>query len=172
MINFSSLKKESDHVYNSTNRTFNIDNKNIKKLINIAEMNRNGKVRLCSHINQEDFVHESFIVLSKGIYVRPHKHLKKVESMIVLEGNVDYLIFSDAGKIKEIINMGDYQSGNSFYQSTSANTYHGLFIHSDSLVFLEITRGPFIKEETLYADWSPNTDNHKFGLKYIKRLYP
>ena len=170
MINFSSLKKESNEVYNSINRTFEIDNKDIKSLIKMAKRNTNGKFRLCSHNNRKESVHEMFIVHPKGTYVRPHKHIKKTESMIVLEGKVDYLIFNENGEVVEIIHMGDYQSGDSFYQSTSANTYHGLFIHSDWLVFLEITKGPFIIEETLYANWSPLSDNQKTGLKYIEEL--
>ena len=28
----------------------------------------------------------------------------------------------------------------------------------------------FIIKETLYADWSPNADNQKTGLKYIEEL--
>ena len=84
MINFSSLKKESNEVYNSINRTFEIDNKDINSLIKMAKKNTNGKFRLCSHNNRKESVHEMFIVHPKGTYVRPHKHIKKAESMIVL----------------------------------------------------------------------------------------
>ena len=169
MINLSSLKKESNEVFNSITRTFGINKKDIDKLVSMAKNNSTGKVRLCSHLNQKESVHEMFIVHPKGTYVRPHKHIKKAESMIVLEGKVDYLIFNDNGKVREIINMGDYKSGNSFYQSTSSNTYHGLLIHSEWLVFLEITKGPFISEDTLFASWSPESSDQEIGLQFINR---
>ena len=47
-----------------------------------------------------------FIVHPKGTYVRPHKHIKKAESMIVLKGKVDYLIFNENGEVVGIIPMG------------------------------------------------------------------
>ena len=171
MINLSSIKKESNQVYNSINRTFEVDKNDICQLINIAKENLSGKVRLCSHINKDEAVHEMFIVHPKGTYVRPHKHINKIESMLVIEGVVDYLIFNDDGKLRKIIRMGDYKSGNSFYQSTSTNTYHGLLIHSEWLVFLEITKGPFISEETLFASWSPESSDHKIGLQFINDQY-
>jgi cupin fold WbuC family metalloprotein len=171
MINFSSIKKESNQVYNSIDRTLSVDKNDISQLISTAKKNPTGKVRLCSHINTDEAIHEMFIVHREGTYVRPHKHLDKTESMLVIEGVVDYLIFNDDGKVREIIKMGDYKSGDSFYQSTSANTYHGLLIHSEWLVFLEITKGPFISEETLFASWSPESSDKKNGLQFINDQY-
>ena len=170
MINLSSIKKESNQVYNSINRTFEVDKNDICQLISIAKENLSGKVRLCSHINKDEAVHEMFIVHPKGTYVRPHKHINKIESMLVIEGVVDYLIFNDDGKVREIIRMGDYRSGNSFYQSTSTNTYHGLLIHSELLVFLEITRGPFYRDDTKFAEWSPVETDSTEVKKYVYNL--
>ena len=73
--------------------------------------------------------------------------------------------------MREIIKMGDYESGKSFYQSTSANTYHGLLIHSEWLVFLEITKGPFISEKTIFASWSPEKSEQNIGLQFIRDQY-
>jgi cupin fold WbuC family metalloprotein len=171
MINFSSINKESSEVYTSIDRTLSVEKNDISQLISTAKKNPSGKVRLCSHINTDEAIHEMFIAHREGTYVRPHKHLDKTESMLVIEGVVDYLIFNDDGKVREIIKMGDYESGKSFYQSTSANTYHGLLIHSEWLVFLEITKGPFISEKTIFASWSPEKSEQNIGLQFIRDQY-
>ena len=44
-----------------------------------------------------------FIVHPKGAYVRPHKHLDRIESMLVIDGEVDYIMFDDNGKIDNAI---------------------------------------------------------------------
>ena len=41
------------------------------------------------------------------------------------------------------------------------------------MVFLEITQGPFIKEDTIFAEWSPREDEinqvNKFFEKILER---
>ena len=95
------LKKESDEVYYS-----NLDNSKLSKddldlLKNFADHNPRKKVRICMHKNINDHLHEMFIVHKKDCYVRPHKHLKKIESLFILEGEVDYILFNDHGEIKK-----------------------------------------------------------------------
>ena len=64
--------------------------------------------------------------------------------------------------------MGDYQSGKPFYQSTRVDEFHSLVIHSERLVFLEVTQGPFNKDDTVFAEWSP-MENEGDKIKKIMR---
>ena len=170
MIDFVSQHCESSEVYLSSQKTFAIDNRDIKELINLANNNIRQRVRYCSHASSQESVHEMFIVHPKGAYVRPHKHFKKAESMMIIDGEVDYIIFDDNGNVKEIISMGNYQSGKHFYQSTRTELYHTLLIRSEWLVFLEITKGPFVKKDTAFAEWSPKDEDSQAVKKFIDVL--
>ena len=168
MINFSTQNKESDEVYLSNEKSISISNSDIDSLIKLAISTKRQRVRYCIHSTPSESVHEMFIVHSKGAYVRPHKHLNKPESMIIIKGEADYVVFDGEGNIKEKIPMGDYQSGKPFYQSTRVDEFHSLVIHSERLVFLEVTQGPFNKDDTVFAEWSP-MENEGDKIKKIMR---
>ncbi|MFA6189467.1 MAG: WbuC family cupin fold metalloprotein [Sulfuricurvum sp.] len=155
MINLDTQRKETSEVYLSNENHIKINSDDMQNLITLAKKNTRERVRFCSHSSADEIVHEMFIVHPKDAYVRPHKHINKSESMIVLEGEVDYIIFDEYGNISDIESMGDYKSGKTFYTRINSEEYHSLVIHSEWLVFLEITKGPFNKEETLFAPWSP-----------------
>ena len=127
MINLSVQNKESEEVYNSDQKCFSIDKTDVQNLIQLAKTTQRKRVRYCSHSSAKELVHEMFIVHPKDAYIRPHKHLKKPESIFVLEGEVDCVIFDDTGNVKKIISMGDYQSGKSFYKSKFADLVHAGF---------------------------------------------
>ena len=170
MIDFHLQKKESDEVYLSKQTPVALDKTDIERLVNLAAKNIRQRVRFCSHSIPLEPVHEMFIVHPKGAYVRPHKHLNKSESMLVLEGEVDYVIFEEYGTVENVISMGDYLSGNPFYHSICPELFHMLLIRSEWLVFLEITKGPFIKEDTIMADWSPEEADELSVKKYLENL--
>ena len=67
--------------------------------------NTRERVRLCTHQSVEDAVHEMLIVHIKGTYIRPHKHPNKSESFHIIEGNLDVVVFDDAGDLLEVIDQ-------------------------------------------------------------------
>ncbi len=85
------------------------------------------------------------IIHPKNYYVPPHMHNRE-ESMLILKGSVDVVVFDRLKKIKKIIKMGDLNSGKTFYYNLPKKTLHTLIIKSNFLFFLEITRGPFKKK--------------------------
>ncbi|GAG28406.1 unnamed protein product [marine sediment metagenome] len=170
MIDFHLQKKESDEVYLSRQKALALGKTDIERLVDLATRNIRQRIRFCSHSVPQEPVHEMFIVHPKGAYVRPHKHLNKSESMIVLEGEVDYVILEEYGTVENVISMGDYLSGKPFYRSIRPELFHMLLIRSEWLVFLEITKGPFIKEDTIMADWSPEESDKLSVKKYLENL--
>lgn len=121
----------------------------------LAHNNERKRIRLCTHSDSNQLLHEMLIVHGKNEYVRPHKHLGKTESTHIIEGLVDIVLFNDNGKIDRIINMGDYASGKIFYYRMDVPIFHTLIIRSDTLVFHETTNGPFNRISTVFAPWSP-----------------
>ncbi|MBT7556286.1 WbuC family cupin fold metalloprotein [Candidatus Woesearchaeota archaeon] len=170
MMLFDQRNRKSSEVYVSGQSLFSINNKDINELINKAKLTSRNRVRFCSHRSTDEIVHEMFIVHPKDAYVRPHKHLNKSESMVVIEGEADYVTFDDKGCIQENTPMGDYKSGKSFYQSTRVDMFHSLVIHSKWLVFLEITQGPFNRKDTVFADWSPTEDEEERIIEFMEKV--
>jgi cupin fold WbuC family metalloprotein len=127
----------------------------LDELKKLALQNPRQRVRLCAHRTPQDHLHEMFIVHTSDCYVRPHKHLGKAESMAVLEGEVDVVLFSEEGSITQIVQMGAPGSGKTFYQRLSDPIFHSLIIRTPFLVFHEVTEGPFLRENTIFPEWAP-----------------
>lgn len=145
-----------------------VDDKNISDLIKECNTNKNNKIRICTHLNEKSLLQEMLIFHKKNKYVRPHKHLNKIESMIVIKGKIKFLIFNEDGSLKNFFYMKPYGKGKVFYHSMKVSVYHSFIIESDSVFFLEITQGPFKRKDTIFANWAPKDD--KEGLKYLKKL--
>jgi cupin fold WbuC family metalloprotein len=158
-MNFLTQNKINSEVYHSKENFFSMSKEDINKLINLAKKTPRNRVRFCSHSSDQDTLHEMFIVHPKGAYVRPHKHINKIESMLVIDGEVDYIMFDNDGNVDEIVEMGGVESKKSFYQTIRQDKFHTLIIKSEWLVFLEITNGPFDKDNAVFADWSPEDSN-------------
>lgn len=121
-----------------------------------AVKNPRRRIRLCAHAGTEEKTHEMFIVHGRDVYVRPHKHLGRSESFHVLEGQVDIILYNDAGQLMQVIEMGDMPSGKTFYYRITEPLFHTLRIRSEIICFKEVTAGPFNPETTVYAPWSPD----------------
>jgi cupin fold WbuC family metalloprotein len=142
----------------------------------IAELKRASlvtarkRIRICTHTDTDDLLHEMLIVHAAGAYVRPHKHEGKSESMHVLEGEADVVFFDDEGSVREVVQLGAYGSARRFYYRVDTPVFHTLLIHSDFLVFHEVTNGPFRREETAFAPWAPEEDDEAECLAFQQRL--
>lgn len=127
-------------------------------LLTLAEKGlatREQRTRLCVHESPDSRVHEMFIVHTPQTYVRPHRHMQKSESFEVLSGEATLVLFDDAGVVQRIVELGELNSGKVFYFKMPAQVWHMLVIHSDVLVFKEVTEGPFDKDDCQFPDWAP-----------------
>jgi len=161
------LIKYNDEVFYAADDIVQVD---IADIIQLKEKGNNNKIRICTHKSINDDIHEMIIVHHKDYYVRPHKHLNKAESFHIIDGEVNIIIFDDNGGIIKIIKMGNYLSGNKFYYRLPKAYYHTLFIKSKTIVFHEITKGPFKKEDTIFAPWSPIETNNNLVRDFMKML--
>ena len=137
----------------------------------LSSKNSRKRIRLCTHDDIDDRLHEMFIIHEKDIYVRPHKHIGKTESTHIIEGQVDVVIFDDYGHVERVICMGDYTSGKIFYYRMAIPVFHTLIIRSKFLVFHETTNGPFNRSETVFATWSPEDGDMDSVSKFTKDLH-
>ena len=90
MIN---ARLENEEVLYVDDEVIGLGHHDIKHLKELAAKNRRKRIRLCTHASIKDNLHEMFIVLGRDSYIIPHKHVGKVESMSILEGEVDLVFF-------------------------------------------------------------------------------
>lgn len=160
----------NEEVFFAEEKIVKVGPADIKFLKERAGRNRRKRARLCAHRNIDDALHEMLIVHKKGAYIRPHKHLNKIESFHVIEGIGKVIVFDELGNITEIIQVQNSSSQAVFYYRISDASYHTLLISSDFLVFHETTNGPFKKDDTIFAPWAPDEDNSIAVKKYIEKL--
>ena len=167
----SQAKRISEEVITACISNVDVSYKTIRDLVEISKTTSRGRVRLCAHETVNESVHEMFIVHPKGAYIPPHKHLEKSESILVLDGEVEYFTFSDDGVVNQRISMGDYRSGKSFFFRLQKPLFHSMLVVSETLTFLEITKGPFNSDDTVEATWAPDKNCDAEVRLFLNKLY-
>lgn len=163
-------REHSAEVLYSDDPIVQVDREDIEFLIKRAKQNPRKRIRLCAHKDTNNTLHEMLIVHARGCYVRPHKHLAKSETFHIISGLVDVVLLDDAGQVVEVVRMGDYASGRKFYYRLADPLYHTLLIHSDYVIFHEITNGPFNRADTIFAPWSPEMEDVVGAERFIGEL--
>jgi cupin fold WbuC family metalloprotein len=127
------------------------------------------RVRICMHKSVDSRFHEMFIVFSKGSYLAASKHLGKDESVDVVEGKADLVLFDEAGEITNVISVGDPSTGLPFYFRTPRERYHAWIVRSDVFAVHETTEGPFHRKDTIFAPWSPGDVNDPVAVPLFQQ---
>jgi cupin fold WbuC family metalloprotein len=164
------MRVESPEVIYAGEGIVTVDADAIARLKQDASRNPRRRIRLCAHSGVDDRLHEMLIVHERSCYVRPHKHIGKSESFHVIEGDVDVVVFDEAGAVTDVIRMGTFASGKPFFYRIADPLYHTLLIRSGVLVFHETTNGPFRREETVFAPWAPDESNLDLVEQFVGKV--
>ena len=164
------FKKINNEVFFTEKTITKIENDDIKFLKANVKNTEKKRIRLCTHLSEEDKLQEMFILLSRETYIRPHKHLNKSESLHVQEGSADVVFFDDESNIIKIISLSDSSSKGCFYYRIDEPIYHTFIIKSDYFIFHETTLGPFKRADTIYAPWSPKETNFDKIGNFVSKL--
>lgn len=163
-------RMESNEVLYTDDPIVSLKGKDLEWLKQKARLNPRQRIRLCSHPVLTDKLHEMVIVLIKNVCVPPHKHPGKSESIHIIEGLADLVVFNDDGSISHVIPLGEYGSGLVFYWRMNSSVYHTLLIRSEFLIFHETTNGPFQNCDTQIAPWSPDISDFESCHRCLKQL--
>lgn len=158
------IKKIQEGVWESSGEVATIDRQDIEFLKEQLPSTPLNRARICIHRSPDAPIHEMIIALGRNSYIRPHKHLGKPESFHLIEGRADAIFFDDAGEITDVIELA--ANGSTFYHTTEGR-YHMQIVRSSALVFHEVTSGPFRREETVFADWSPSDESPDEVTKFL-----
>jgi len=164
------FEKKNKEVAYIKNDIIKINKHSLIKLKAFSKFSQNRKSRICCHSNKKDKLHEMIIYHKKHYYVRPHKHPKRTESIHLIEGLADIIIFNNCGNIKEIIRLGTVNSNYNFYYRLNCDYYHTLIIRSKYIIFHETSLGPFSKKNTLFPEWSTKKLTKKYKTILFKQI--
>lgn len=166
----TALRKVSDEVFVADDPIVRLGADEVRFLKQQAASSSRMRARICAHRDNSDTLHEMLIAVRADSYIRPHKHLRKSESFHIIEGSVDVVVLDDSGRIIEVVELGDFASGKPFFYRLSDNLFHTLIIHSDFLIMHEVTNGPFVINEALYAPFAPADDERDLARAYVAQL--
>ena len=150
------IKTLSPEVHYADAPVVNLGLPDIERLKTLMPASARRRTRLCAHDNQENRLHEMFVVYTPSTFVKPNKHMGKAESLHILEGAADFLFFDEVGNVTEVVPLGDYASNRQFYCRIPPGVYHSIVIHTDPIVIHETTPGPFDRTDTIFAPWAPD----------------
>ena len=135
------------------NQIENIINKDfINKLCFIVSYNKKN-LRINLHSSNLAKYHDMIIFQRKNTYIKPHKHLSGGETIHIIKGKLEVILFDKVGKIKAKKLM---DNKNNFIYRIPHFYYHTYKILSNIAVYHEDKKGPFIKNKpgtTIFAPW-------------------
>lgn len=145
----------SDNVFRCADSPAALDDSAFAALVEAARRSPLRRARVCMHPASDAPIHEMLIVLLKGSYIRPHKHLGKSESFHLIQGTAGVLFYDDQGRIERQLTLSRDIAHAPFYYRLDRDAYHSQVVLSEHVVFHECTGGPFRREDTAFAPWSP-----------------
>jgi cupin fold WbuC family metalloprotein len=143
----------------------------------IAELKRRAaqtprqRCRVCLHDAPRAVLHDMVIVQGCGIYARPHRHLTRPETIIVLEGEGTFIRFTDDGQpVAAVALSASGSPGTTQILRVPVSEFHGLTVTSEWLVICESTLGPFDPMANEFAVWSPPQEDVAAVSRYLDEL--
>lgn len=139
-------------------------------LKNRASASPRRRCRVCFHQNPDAPLHAMLIVMHQSSYVRPHRHFGKTETLTLIEGSADAILFNQAGAVSDVVPLSSAAEGGSFFYYMPEAVFHTLIFRSPWLVFVENTLGPFDRSSSEGAPWAPPENDPAAGHAYLSQL--
>lgn len=111
------------------------------------------RARFCMHADVEHCIHEMVIAFWRGSEVPVHRHREKTESFHVISGEIDVLIFDNAGRLFARHRLSADDPAQPRAMRIQKPVWHTLQVISESAIVHEVTQGPFRHEKMEIAPW-------------------
>jgi len=164
------LRAVSPEVVYSDGNFLAVDGSTIALLKDMALAAPRRRSRLCFHADPSAAQQEMLIVMRRSSYVRPHRHHGKAETLSIVEGECDAVLFNPDGLVTDVVAMSPAAEGGSFFYRMPDGQFHTVIVKSEWLVFLETTIGPFEPTMTEAAEWAPPESDAQSGHAYLSEL--
>ncbi len=148
------FEKVNDTVYRSSRQLVTVNSKQLAPIIEAAKQSPLKRARLCCHNGPEEKLQEMFIALALGVNIEESFHLRKDESLTVINGQGTYSFPNEDGSLRETVELSPYKSdnplGSAFFTRINRYVPHKIIVNSNYLLIHEATTGPFYKTDTDY----------------------
>jgi cupin fold WbuC family metalloprotein len=131
-----------------------LDSALVRSLIERARQAPRLRVNHNFHLSLEENPHRFLNVMIRSTYIAPHRHRDppKAESFLVLEGEVAFFTFDDAGKIATTSILGGDATG----IDIAPGIWHTLAVLTPYAVCYEVKSGPYVAaSDKEFAPWAP-----------------
>lgn len=164
------LRQQSPEVLHSDEKIVRVSADDIETLRAALTQSTRGRSRICAHRDSANTLHEMIITLSRCSYIRPHRHFGKCESFHMIEGELDVVIFDENGQITDVVRMGPYGAGRCFFYRMADPLFHTVLVRTETVIFHETTNGPFVREDTEFAEWAPDEKNSEAAADFVLKV--
>lgn len=128
----------------------------------------NRNVRLCLHEDPASTLHDMIVLIRRGGYYAPHKHISKSETYHIVDGRAVLFLFDDAGKVRETTVLEP--SGNFIYR-VGINMFHTMVPLTETLVYHESRPGPFAAGgDSVFPSWAPDPKDQAAGVEFTNHF--
>jgi len=138
--------------------------------IRLSRISPRKRIILPIHKSADASMHRMLNFIQPGSYIRPHNHSlsNKTESVIVLQGTIQFFTFDKKGKVitQELIGG----TSKNFGVDIEPTVNHAFFaIEPDTIIF-ETKPGPYDKAtDKLFAEWAPE-EGTEAAIIYMQNL--
>jgi cupin fold WbuC family metalloprotein len=130
--------------------------------------------RLCFHQNTEILLHDIVIIYDSKSYIPPNKHIGKSETIVLLQGELEFFIFNDRGEPFFGTKLSATDKQYPFIIRVPPNTWHGLrCISEEPCIVKETITGPYWKESLKWAEFAPSeveNSSSKKGFEWYESV--
>ncbi|QBG48093.1 cupin fold metalloprotein, WbuC family [Verrucomicrobia bacterium S94] len=127
----------------------------IRKVVDGARISPRKRMILPLHKSGEALLQRMLNAVQPGTYIRPHRHARdRAESIIVLQGAIRCLVFSNEGEILQAqeVRAGSSMPGIDF----EGGVWHSFLALEPDTVLFEVKSGPYNPEsDKEFAHWAP-----------------
>jgi cupin fold WbuC family metalloprotein len=151
-----SIARESDKVFRRINYSEVVSRNDLTRLKEHLNTGSLDRARICVHKDNESLLQEMFIAFDQSNFVTPAYHPDKDESLMVLEGSTEIVLFDEFGNEESRVQLepwGNLAKKPSFLRLRKG-VIHTLLVRSDYALLKETTSGPFRGTSTVIPNWA------------------
>ena len=159
---------------NISEPVFQLDEHRWNEGINASRESPRKRMILPVHRKQDALVQRMFNFLQPGTYIRPHRHPGNgaTESLVVLQGGIDFFTFDKEGNIQTQRFVGGVVTNSVL--DIEPNIWHTFVVKETDTVLFEVKRGPYNPmTDKEFASWAPE-ESTSASVSYLSKLneYP
>lgn len=133
-----------------------IDTMTLDKLTAQAATSARKRAHHNFHPRLEDPVQRLCVAIEPGTYIRPHRHAspETAEVFILLRGSAKVLVFDDAGRVLECVQLS--AAGPVHAVEIPISAWHSMASLEKGTIFFEVKQGPYsTPTDRNVAGWAP-----------------